>query len=113
MPRGTSEVVPVTDRLPEVLLGASPEVAAVLVERTVGPILSQPPHLAAVLLETLRALITHHGSPTHAAEQLFCHRNTVIYRMRQIEQLTGRSLQDPRDRLLLTLGEMAAPVLAT
>lgn len=113
VPRGTSEVVPVTDRLPEVLLGASPEVAAVLVERTVGPILSQPPHLAAVLLETLRALITHHGSPTHAAEQLFCHRNTVIYRMRQIEQLTGRSLQDPRDRLLLTLGEMAAPVLAT
>jgi hypothetical protein len=106
---GTPEVVPVTDRLPEVLLRASPEATAVLVEQTVSPILAQPPHQAAVLLETLRALIAHHGSPTHAAEQLFCHRNTVIYRMRQIEQLTGRSLHDPRDRLLLTLGEMAAP----
>lgn len=112
VPRGTPEVVPVTDRLPEVLLGASPEATAVLVEQTVGPILAQPPHQAAVLLKTLRALIAHHGSPTHAAEQLFCHRNTVIYRMRQIEQLTGRSLRDPRDRLLLTLGEMAAPVPA-
>jgi hypothetical protein len=109
---GTPEVVPVTDRLPEVLLRASPEATAVLVEQTVSPILAQPPHQAAVLLETLRALIAHHGSPTHAAEQLFCHRNTVIYRMRQIEQLTGRSLHDPRDRLLLTLGEMAAPAPA-
>lgn len=113
VPRGTPQVVPVTDRLPEVLLGASPEATAVLVEQTVGPLLAQPPHQAAVLMETLRALIAHHGSPTHAAEQLFCHRNTVIYRMRQIEQLTGRSLQDPRDRLMLTLGEMAVPVQAT
>lgn len=109
VPRGKQEVVPVTDRLPEVLLGASPETTAVLVEQTVTPILAQPPHQATVLLETLRALIAHHGSPTHAAEQLFCHRNTVIYRMRQIEQLTGLSLQNPRDRLLLTLGEMATP----
>ncbi|MGW0606096.1 PucR family transcriptional regulator [Streptomyces sp. NPDC002640] len=109
VPRGTAGVVPVTDRLPEVLLRASPEATAVLVEETVSPLLAQPPQQAAVLLETLRALLAHHGSPTHAAKQLFCHRNTVIYRMRQIEELTGRSLRDPRDRLLLTLGEMAAP----
>jgi hypothetical protein len=109
VPRGSQELVPVTDRLPEVLLGASPEATAVLVEETVSPILAQSPHQATVLLETLRALLAHHGSPTHAAEQLFCHRNTVIYRMRQIEQLTGLSLRNPRDRLLLTLGEMAAP----
>lgn len=111
VPRGTADVVPVTDRLPEVLLRASPEAASVLVEQTVSPILAQPPQQAAVLLETLHALLNHHGSPTHAAEQLFCHRNTVIYRMRRIEQLTGRSLRDPRDRLLLALGEMAAPIL--
>jgi hypothetical protein len=112
VPRGTAGVVPVTDRLPEVLLRASPEATTLLVERTVAPLLAQPPQQAAVLLETLRALLTHHGSPTHAAKQLFCHRNTVIYRMRQIEQLTGRSMRDSRDRLLLTLGEMAAPAPA-
>ena len=52
-------------------------------------------------------LLAHDASPTHAAEQLFCHRNTVIYRMKQIESLTGRSLQDPRDKLLLSLGLLA------
>ncbi|HEY0772799.1 MAG TPA: helix-turn-helix domain-containing protein, partial [Nocardioidaceae bacterium] len=62
---------------------------------------------AEVLLTTLIALLEHNGSPTHAAEALYCHRNTVIYRLKQIEQLTGRSLQVPRDRLLLVLALMA------
>lgn len=103
LPRGTARVVSVTERLPEVLLGASPEVAHLLVAETVGPVLALPSQQGQVLLETLSALLAHHGSPTHAAESLFCHRNTVIYRMRQIEGLTGRSLGDARDRLLLGL----------
>lgn len=107
VPRGSTQVVTVSDRLPEVLLSGSPEVASLLVEESIGPLLSQPAHHAEVLLETLVALLEHNGSPTHAAEALFCHRNTVIYRMKQIEQLTGRSLQVPRDRLLLVLGLMA------
>ncbi len=37
----------------------------------------------------------------------YCHRNTVIYRMKQIEELTGRSLHVPRDRLLMVLALMA------
>jgi DNA-binding PucR family transcriptional regulator len=28
---------------------------------------------------------------------LFCHANTVRYRLRRVEKLTGRSLEDPRD----------------
>jgi hypothetical protein len=107
VPRGSQQVVSVTDRLPEVLLGASPEVTSMLVSETLAAVLAQPPAQAQLLLETLDALLAHDGSPTHAAEQLFCHRNTVIYRMKQIEALTGRSLQDPRDKLLLTLGLMA------
>ncbi len=109
LPRGTQQAVTVTDRLPEVLLGGSPEVTALLVSQTLGPLLSQPPQQADLLLTTLKALLDHDGSPTHAAEQLFCHRNTVIYRLKQLESLTGRSLQDPRDKLLLTLGLMAVP----
>ena len=31
----------------------------------------------------------------------------MIYRMKQIEQLTGRRLSDPRDKLLLGLGLMS------
>ena len=107
VPKGRRQVVVVTDRLPEVLLSGNPEVAALLVEETIGPLLAQPAHQADLLLETLGALLEHNGSPTHSAEALFCHRNTVIYRMKQIETLTGRSLQRPRDRLLLGLGLMA------
>ncbi len=67
-----------------------------------APLLAQPPHVAEVLMQTLAALLDHNGSAKHAAEELFCHRNTVIYRARQIEALTGRRLADPRDKLLLT-----------
>lgn len=107
VPRGSQQLVSVTDRLPEVLLGGSPEVTSLLVSETLGAVLAQPPQQAALLLETLEALLAHDGSPTHAAEHLFCHRNTVIYRLKQIESLTGRSLQQRRDKLLLSLGLLA------
>ena len=107
LPRGSQQIVSVADRLPEVLLGASPEVTSLLVSETLGAILAQPPQQAGVLLETLQALFANDASPTHAAKQLYCHRNTIIYRMKQIESLTGRSLQDPRDKLILALGLMA------
>lgn len=107
VPRGRTQVVTVNDRLPEVLLGGSPEVASLLVDEAIGPLLAQPTQHADVLLTTLMSLIEHNGSPTHAADALYCHRNTVIYRMKQIEQLTGRSLHVPRDRLLMVLALMA------
>lgn len=107
LPRGTQRLVPLADRLPEVLLAGSPEVLPVLVAETIGPLLHQPAQQSEMLLDTLAALLAHDGSPTHAAEALFCHRNTVIYRMKQIESLTGRSMQRPQDKLELTLGLLA------
>jgi hypothetical protein len=107
VPRDERDVVAVTRRLPEVLLGGNPEIASLLVSQTVGPLLAQPPHVADTLVETLTALLAHDGSAKHAAEALYCHRNTVIYRTRQIEELTGLRLSDPRDKLLLTLGVLA------
>jgi hypothetical protein len=107
VPREERRVVAVSQRLPEVLLAESPEVTALLVQETVAPLLAQPPDVADVLMETLAALLQHNGSAKHAAEALFCHRNTVIYRTRQIEQLTGRRLRDARDRMLLGLGLLA------
>jgi DNA-binding PucR family transcriptional regulator len=35
---------------------------------------------------------------------LFVHSNTVRYRLRRIEALTGRSPADPRDALAMRLG---------
>ena len=105
--RGKSKAVSVTERLAEVLLAGSPQVTPLLMTQTLGPLLAQPEAQATTLVETLGALLRHDGSPTHAAEELFCHRNTVIYRMKQIEQLTGRSLTDPRDKMLLGLALLA------
>ncbi|WP_244929916.1 helix-turn-helix domain-containing protein [Nocardioides sp. W7] len=105
--RGERRVVSVAERLPEVLVAGSPQVAPLLLAETLGPLLTLPEAQATVLLDTLAALLRHDGSPTHAASELFCHRNTVIYRMRQIEQLTGRTLADPRDKMLLGLALVA------
>jgi DNA-binding PucR family transcriptional regulator len=96
------------ERLPEALLADSPELAPRLVRGALGGLLELPPADRDTLLTTLEELLACGGSPTHAATALFCHRNTVIYRMRRIEAATGRSIADPRDRLLLTLGVMAA-----
>lgn len=107
LPRGSREVVDVRDRLPEILLTGSPEATVLLVQETLGRLNQQPDSTRQMLLETLGALLRHGGSPTHAAQELFCHRNTVIYRLKQIENLTGRSLTQPRDRLMLSLAIIA------
>jgi hypothetical protein len=96
------------DRLPEALLVDSPELLPRLVGAALGGLMNLPAADRDTLLETLEELLACGGSPTHAATALFCHRNTVIYRMRRIEAATGRSISNPRDRLLLTLGLMAA-----
>lgn len=96
------------DRLPEALLVDNPELLPRLVGTALGGLMSLPAGDRDTLLQTLEELLACGGSPTHAATALFCHRNTVIYRMRRIEAATGRSIANPRDRLLLTLGLMAA-----
>ena len=50
-----------------------------------------------ILFETFRVWLDHDGSMRTAGEMLFCHPNTVRYRMHRIEQRTGRSLTRPRD----------------
>jgi DNA-binding PucR family transcriptional regulator len=99
------------ERLPEALLADSPELAPRVLRAGLGDLLDLPPADRDTLLRTLEQLLAAGGSPTHAATALFCHRNTVIYRMRRIEAATGRSLGDPRDRLLLTLGVLGTKIL--
>ena len=101
-------MVSVSDRLPEVLLAGSPEIApAAAVARPSARCWPSPPHHRSTLLRHAgRRCSRHDGSAKHAAEELYCHRNTVIYRTKQIEQLTGRTLTDPRDKLMLELALM-------
>jgi len=55
------------------------------------------------LVQTLEAYLDLGGGMQEIADRLFIHRNSLIYRLRRIEDLTGRILADPHDRLLLHL----------
>src|SRR5207248_2679267 len=51
------------------------------------------------LLRSLDVFIEHNGHWEKAAAALFCHRHTLRYRIRRIEQLTGRDLSSARNRI--------------
>jgi PucR family transcriptional regulator, purine catabolism regulatory protein len=51
------------------------------------------------LLRSLDVFIEHNGHWEKAANALYCHRHTLRYRIRRIEQLTGRDLSHARDRI--------------
>ena len=55
------------------------------------------------LIATLEAWVEHSGSVPDTADALFIHPNTVRYRLRRIEQVSGRSLKVPRDLAELCL----------
>jgi hypothetical protein len=103
LPTGANRVVSIDDRLPEALLSNSPEISSRLVGQSLGGLLELPEDERGVLLDTLAAFLATDGSPTRAADALYCHRNTVMHRLRRIESVTGRKVTDPRSRLLWQL----------
>ncbi|MFE7110473.1 PucR family transcriptional regulator [Streptomyces sp. NPDC057575] len=63
------------------------------------------------LVASLRAWLAHHGQWDAAAADLGVHRHTLRYRMRRVEEILGRSLDDPdvRMELWLALKATSAP----
>ena len=51
------------------------------------------------LLRSLDVFIEHNGHWEKAAAALYCHRHTLRYRIRRVEQLTGRDFSKARDRI--------------
>jgi DNA-binding PucR family transcriptional regulator len=51
------------------------------------------------LLRSLDVFIEHNGHWEKAANALYCHRHTLRYRVRRVEQLTGRNFSSARDRI--------------
>jgi purine catabolism regulator len=51
------------------------------------------------LLRSLEVFIEQNGQWERAARELYCHRHTLRYRIRRIEELTGRDLTSARDRI--------------
>ncbi|NMO89498.1 CdaR family transcriptional regulator [Actinomycetospora sp. TBRC 11914] len=107
LPAGTGGAAGLDDRLPEALLAEAPDLVPRLRRAALGGLLDLPEPERDTLLATLRAVLDADGSPSRAAGVLFCHRNTVMYRLSRLESLTGRRLADARDRLLLALALVA------
>ncbi|MFE5333849.1 PucR family transcriptional regulator [Embleya sp. NPDC056575] len=97
------------DRLPQALLTAHPDLADRLAHRVLGPVLALPPDTRDRLLGTLRAWYDCAGSVPATAERLNYHRNTVLQRLRRVEQLTTLSLRRPEDTAVLHLALHATP----
>jgi DNA-binding PucR family transcriptional regulator len=79
--------------------------------RTLADTLYQPLVAAGGdLVETLTEFLDQGGSIEATARAHFIHANTVRYRLKRIQEITGRSASDPRDayafRLALTLGRL-------
>jgi purine catabolism regulator len=68
-------------------------------ESLLGPIESGEGHYGGELMRSLEAFIECNGQWEAAARRLYCHRHTLRYRIRKIEELTGRDLASARDRI--------------
>ncbi|MEU5952242.1 helix-turn-helix domain-containing protein [Streptomyces sp. NPDC047525] len=91
------------ERLPDALVVSSPELAEALAERVLGPLRSLDPADRDLLLDTLVVWLESDGSAQRAGARLYCHRNTVLNRLRRVEQLTGRSLTRVGDLVEISL----------
>ncbi len=63
------------------------------------------------LLPSLRAFLERNPRWESAAKDLYVHRHTLRYRMRKVEELTGRNLSSARDRMAFFLALRARELL--
>jgi purine catabolism regulator len=68
-------------------------------ESLLGPIENGEGHYGGELMRSLEAFIECNGQWEAAARRLYCHRHTLRYRIRKVEELTGRDLGSARDRI--------------
>ncbi|MGH3152073.1 MAG: PucR family transcriptional regulator, partial [Streptosporangiaceae bacterium] len=68
-------------------------------ERLLGPLLVYDERHRAELLSTLREFLACSGSWNACAAKMYVHVNTVRYRIRRIEELTGRDLSSLDDQV--------------
>jgi purine catabolism regulator len=64
-----------------------------------GPIEQSEGYYGGELMRSLEAFIEENGQWERAAKRLYCHRHTLRYRIKRVEELTGRDLGSARDRI--------------
>jgi DNA-binding PucR family transcriptional regulator len=81
----------------DILVAAAPHAALETARSVLGGLLTLPDDERDPLLSTFEAWVRAGGSASAAGAELYCHPNTVRYRLRRIEAGTGRTLSHPSD----------------
>jgi DNA-binding PucR family transcriptional regulator len=81
-------------------------------DRRLGVLAAYDREHGAQLVETLDAYFASGRSLAAAALRLHTHRNTILYRLRRIEKLTGVDLHDPQIELELQVALRIAALLS-
>ena len=91
------------DFIPELMLARSPALAALVVRRVLGPLEDYAERRSADLLETLEVFVASDLDRRRAADRLHVHPNTLDYRLKRVEELTGLRTSAPDDLVLIAL----------
>ncbi len=82
-------------------------------EESLAPLAEHDERKQGDLIRTLNGFFEANGNLAKAAENLDVHRNTLVYRLERISELTGLDLNDAENRLILHLALKVQRVLAT
>ncbi|MDQ6600516.1 PucR family transcriptional regulator [Bacillus salipaludis] len=74
-----------------------------IITATVEPLVEYNKQRNLDLIDTISTYNHYQGNVSKTAKALFLHRQSLLYRLRKIEELTGLSLVDPDDLFLLDL----------
>lgn len=86
--------------------------AAAIVDRLLGPLLAYDRDHNGDLVHSLEEFLRTNRSWQRSAEALFIHKQTLVYRMKRVEELTGRRLDDTGDVAQLWLALQALELTA-
>ncbi|MEV6233925.1 PucR family transcriptional regulator [Saccharopolyspora shandongensis] len=86
--------------------------ANALVLRVLGPLIDYERLHQSELLHTLEAFLDNQRSWRKTADALHVHRQTVLYRIRKVEEITGHNVNDTRDIAELWFALQARALLA-
>jgi PucR C-terminal helix-turn-helix domain len=89
--------------LPELLLARSSRLADAVRRRVIGPLEDYAERRESDLIGTLETFVASGLDRRGTADRMHVHPNTLDYRLRRIQELTGLDLRRPGDLALVTL----------
>jgi len=77
-------------------------------EEIIGTLEEHDQHYKMDLVNSLFVYFEENGNVVKTSKRLFVHRNTLDYRLKKIEDVSGKKLANSYDRLMLQLGVIIA-----